>query len=293
MRILITGVGGNVGRYIANGLAHSEHEIIGIYRNKIPENVNYKLVRADISDSESLLQLQNIDTVIHIASALSGSTKKLIRDNIKVTENLVCYAERLNIKRFIYISTVSVYGNVEGELDENCDIINPECYGMTKYLSECLVKESYVPEKLIIQLPRMLGPFVDMENTQGSGFLTMANKIIHGEDVVCYIPDVKYNNYLHVSELEKFIRQIMIKAEWHDITTLLLGAKERLTMLEILQIMKAEIGSKSQINVGRSNTLPKCSIINVDAATKAGFYPCSADDMLKRFIREVYQNANC
>ena len=85
----------------------------------------------------------------------------------------------------------------------------------------------------------------------------------------------------------------MIKAEWHDITTLLLGAKERLTMLEILQIMKAEIGSKSQINVVRNGILPKCSIINIDAATKAGFSPCSADYMLKRFIREVNQNAAC
>lgn len=49
MRIIVTGVGGNVGQYIGNDLAHAGHEVIGIYRNTSPQSADYKLVKADIS----------------------------------------------------------------------------------------------------------------------------------------------------------------------------------------------------------------------------------------------------
>ncbi len=284
-KILITGIGGNVGQYIANEMFHAGYDVVGIYRNIMPKSADYELIRADIS--KKLPKLQGIDAVIHIAARLTGTVKELINDNIKATEKLIYFAEQVYVKRFIYISTVSVYGSVEGELCENSVVVNPEPYGMTKYLSECLIRESIIPEKLIIQLPRMLGPFVDLENTKGSGFLTMAKKILMGEDVICFIPEVKYNNYLHVSELEKFIEQIFTIDKWTQNKTILLGVQEQLTMLKILQIMKNAIGSKSKIIANSNGIVPKCSLINICKAKELGFSPCSAENMLERFIQEV------
>ncbi|MCM1261992.1 MAG: NAD-dependent epimerase/dehydratase family protein [Butyrivibrio sp.] len=50
-RILITGVGGNVGQYIANNLAHAGYEVIGVCRNHIPQHADYELLYADLSDT--------------------------------------------------------------------------------------------------------------------------------------------------------------------------------------------------------------------------------------------------
>lgn len=50
MRILVTGVGGNVGQSIGNDLAHAGHEVIGIYRNSMPLHADYELIKADISE---------------------------------------------------------------------------------------------------------------------------------------------------------------------------------------------------------------------------------------------------
>lgn len=285
-KILVTGVGGNVGQYIGKELMHKGYEVIGIYHNTIPESADYELVRADLS--LKLPEFYGIDTIIHIAAGLDGTTRRLIKDNIKATENLIDFAERMHVKRMIYMSTVSVYGDVDGELCESSDIVNPESYGMTKYLSECLIKESAIPEKLIIQLPRMLGPFVNLTNTGGSGFLTMTKKILQGQDIVCYIPQVRYNNYLHVGELGKFLGKVLVGSNPGS-KKILLGARERLTMLEILQIMKDEIGSESGITVEEKGAAPKCSVINIGEAEKMGFSPCSAEKMLKKFICEVHE----
>lgn len=49
-KILLTGVGGNVGQYLGNDLAEAGYEVIGLYRNSMPENADYKLMKADISE---------------------------------------------------------------------------------------------------------------------------------------------------------------------------------------------------------------------------------------------------
>lgn len=49
MKILVTGVGGNVGQYIGNDLAHAGHEVLGIYRNSMPQNADYEIIKGDIS----------------------------------------------------------------------------------------------------------------------------------------------------------------------------------------------------------------------------------------------------
>ncbi len=288
-KVLVTGAGGNVGQYIGNELTSVGFKVAGVIRNRLPENVNYQLIKADIS--EEILQIKDIDVIIHIAAALSGTAKELIDNNINGTEKIIHFAEQRHVRKIIYMSTVSVHGLVDGELSEKSDIINPDCYGMTKYLCECMVRESKIPERLIIRLPRMLGPFVDLQNTQGSGFLTMVRKILYGEDVRCFIPNIKYNNYLHVSELGKFLINLLTNGEVIENDTILLGAKERLLMSDILWIMKSEINSSSKIILEDNGTIPKCSLVSIKKAEKYGFYPCDARSMLTRFIQEV--NTKC
>lgn len=111
--------------------------------------------------------------MIHIAASLTGTARALIHDNIEATKELIRFAEQEEVKRFVYMSTVAVYGYTGGELSEGSTSVNSSVYGMTKHIGESLVKESKIPEKMIIQLPKMLGPFVHMEDTSGSGFLTM------------------------------------------------------------------------------------------------------------------------
>lgn len=58
-------------------------------------------------------------------------------------------------------------------------------------------------------------------------------------------------------------------------------------MIEILGIMKDEVGSKSRIIAKKTADLPKCSTIDISKAVKSGFSPGNAEYMLRRFMREM------
>ena len=283
--ILVTGVGGNVGQYVAQKLHHDGYHVIGVFRNNRPRNNEYKLIHADLTENK--LDFKDIDTIIHAAAGISGSTEKLVRDNIISTMNLLKTAERKSIRRFIYMSTVSVYGSVDGELNENSDIINPEIYGETKYLAESLVKESNISEKIVLELPRMLGPFVDLNNTKGSGFLTMIKKILNNEDITCFIPNVLYNNYMHVSDLVQFIELLLDSEKWDSYNKVLLGAKDTLPMMEILNIMKNAIHSNSKIIADDKGTSAKCALVAISRAVQMGYAPMDSQNVLYRFMNEL------
>lgn len=284
--ILITGVGGNVGQYVAQDLHLQGYSVIGICRNTEPHDHGYKLIHTDLANAE--FDFEDIDTVIHVAASLYGNTEKLIHDNVIATTNLVKFAEKKKVRRFLYISSVSVYGKVTEELKVDSDIVNPEIYGVTKYIAENLVKEADIPVRIIIGLPRMLGPFVDLNNTQGSGFLTMTKKILKNEDVTCFIPDVMYNNYMHVSDLAHFLKALLEKEVRKECLKVLLGAKDNLPMTEILKTMKEAIGSKSRII--RADVLggkAKCALINIDAAVELGYNPSDSRVVLHKFMTEL------
>lgn len=283
--VLITGVGGNVGQYLAQALHMYGHSVIGIYRNTEPHDHEYKLVHADLCKDE--LDFEGVDAIIHVAARLGGSTERLVEDNINATMNLVRFAEKKKVKRFIYMSSVSVYGEVDGELDVDSDIVNPTIYGMTKYVSESLVKEADIPSKMIIGLPRMLGPFIDLNNTLGSGFLTMTKRILNDEDVTCFIPNQIYNNYMHVSDLANFLKVLLEDKLEDGYIKVLLGAKDRLSMIEILQIMKEAIRSKSKIYIRNTGEIAKCALVSIDAAVQLGYCPCDSKENLHKFMQEL------
>jgi nucleoside-diphosphate-sugar epimerase len=119
--ILVTGASGLVGNSIVSKLSEDERfEITGICgKNKLDTEAKLKKIfQLDISDYEALKvaeELEKIDIIIHAAGLAHqfGDTLKedFWRVNVVGTENVCKLAINLNVKHFILISSVSVYGN--------------------------------------------------------------------------------------------------------------------------------------------------------------------------------------
>lgn len=282
-KILITGVGGNVGQFLAQELS-KEYDVVGVYHNQKPQDAQYDLIQADLATDK--LDLYDVEVVIHAAAGLNGSALSLTQNNIIATLNLLNECEKACVRKFIYLSTVSVYGKTTSELSEESDYINPEFYGVTKYVAEKLVIESAISQKLVIQLPRMLGPFVDLYHSKGSGFIMMARKLIEDENITCYIPNVCYNNFMHVADLVFFLEMLFKQNKWKQ-EFVLLGSNERKTMACILEIMKYSIESNSFILVEENGAIPACSEINIQKALEMGYHPMKVEECLCRFMKEM------
>lgn len=85
------------------------------------------------------------DLMIYSAATANGETLKLIQDNVMAVVSNIDFCKKHNVKRIIYLSTDSIYGelNTDEVSENNVVMVNPNFYGTTKYLAEKIIIEWY------------------------------------------------------------------------------------------------------------------------------------------------------
>lgn len=154
MKVLITGGAGYIGTELTIQLEKdpSINEII-LYDNLSRNNYNIflhsrikrgkvKFIKGDILDSRKLKEiLKGVDIVYHLGARVttpfSNESPHLFEQvNNWGTAELVYAVEDSNVKKFIYVSSSSVYGSSDNEVDINT-FPNPETfYGISKLQGE-------------------------------------------------------------------------------------------------------------------------------------------------------------
>ncbi len=154
--ILVTGAAGFIGSHLAHALAGQGHSVIAldcflpdlypaaIKEERFKEVVALKNVEGVVKDlrTDSLDDLPPVDVVINQA-AMPGLTKSwedlrlYVDNNLHALDRLMRHTTHDGLKKFIQISTSSVYGKVaaEGE-DSPTDPYSP--YGVSKLAAEKL-----------------------------------------------------------------------------------------------------------------------------------------------------------
>ena len=154
MRILITGDKGYIGSVLTKYLSEYDYLISG-FDTGFFEKCNlfevfddYLSIKKDIRDFESN-DLKGVDSIVHLAALSndplgelkSGITEEINRD---AAIRIAKIAKSNNVKRFIYMSSQSMYGISDSskELDEYTSEKNPlTAYAKTKWEAEKKIKE--------------------------------------------------------------------------------------------------------------------------------------------------------
>lgn len=149
MKILITGVNGFIGSNIYNGLKDN-HEILGISQSK-KSNKCDNYICCDLTDKETLEKIikdhKDIDVIVHCAALAHNkgndlSKERFMKVNYEVTKYLVDLSnEYLKLKHFIFLSTISVYGEKMGK---DVYIESDECYPKSPYAVAKKNSEEYI-----------------------------------------------------------------------------------------------------------------------------------------------------
>lgn len=162
MKILITGVYGIVGSYLCEKL-RKEHEIIGVGRRKEYYNCD-KYYSCDITDKDALKEIisknKDLNIIIHCAALAHNKGNDLSKDrfmkvNYEASKYLIDLSnEMLNLKNFIFISTISVYGEtIDKDIYEEDDICNPRSpYALAKRKSEEYIQNNCDSNFTILRL---------------------------------------------------------------------------------------------------------------------------------------------
>ena len=149
MNILVTGSLGYVGTEATHKLESKGYSVFGIdsgfYRtcNLVPISKEVPTILKDIRDLE-ISDFKNIDSVIHLAALSNDPIGELDETltyeiNYKAAVRAAEIAKAAKVKRFVFVSTQSIYGiaPIDSELDEDNSIKNPQtAYAKSKLIAE-------------------------------------------------------------------------------------------------------------------------------------------------------------
>lgn len=166
MKILITGSSGYLGSNTVRMALEKGHEVVGLdIKPSEVSHASFKEFTGDITDIQAVKRAADgCAAVFHLAAALAQfehDEKRMHEINVRGTENALLAALENRVKKFIYTSSVEVYGiDVPVPCTEDAPIA-PICqYGSDKVESEKLCLE-YIAKGLDITIfrpPTINGP---------------------------------------------------------------------------------------------------------------------------------------
>ncbi len=177
--ILVTGIAGYIGSHTAVALLENGKQIVGFdnFYNSSPEAIeavkkltgkDFPFYTADLTDKESMrpvFEENKIDAVIHFAGlkAVGESVAKPLmyyENNISGTVNLLQLMEEYGVKKIVFSSSATVYGEPETvPISEDAPNSATNPYGRTKLYIEGILKDCCVADKdFAVALLRYFNP---------------------------------------------------------------------------------------------------------------------------------------
>lgn len=151
-RFLVTGSAGFIGSNLVEAILNLGYQVRGLDNfstgkkenvEEFIDNPNYEFIKGDIRDLDTCMKAcENVDFVLH--QAAWGSVPRSIEMplfyeevNIKGTLNMLEAARQNNVKKFVYASSSSVYGdepNLPKKEGREGNLLSP--YALTKRVNE-------------------------------------------------------------------------------------------------------------------------------------------------------------
>jgi UDP-N-acetylglucosamine 4-epimerase len=205
---LITGVAGFIGSNLAEALLKLNQKVISLdnfatghkynlehIKNSVTEEQwkNFTFVEGDITDFETCQKVtKDVDVVLHQAAL--GSVPRsidtpVISNHANVTGflNMLTAAKDNGVKRFVYASSSSVYGDSEElpKVEERTgNLLSP--YAVTKYVNELYMgvfQKCYGMEAIGLRYFNVFGKRQDPNGAYAAVIPKWIGQILNGEDL--------------------------------------------------------------------------------------------------------------
>lgn len=247
MKIAITGATGFLGKSLASWLAKQGHELYLHARSEEKaasiKDLAKKLIICDITDTKGIGELvADADIVINTVSnfrSASGPPESYKEINVDGTINTFESARTANVKRFIHISTIGVFGDIkECPASETTEYNPGDNYQRTKLDAELYCREQAekdIDMELVVLRPcSMYGPG-DMR------MLKMFRMLKKGTFFVIGACNANFHA-VYIDDILAGIDLAMTK-EGIDQEVFILGGENYVSLKEYISIVATAVGS--------------------------------------------------
>ncbi len=162
---LVTGASGFIGQILCRRLTEKGVRVRALTRGA--DNGPWdEIVAGDLTGEIRPGTLQGIDTVFHLAGKAHALNETRQDDaeyfaiNTEGTKKLLEAAAVAGVRRFVFFSSVKVFGEGGGECVDEDSALSPQTpYGYSKLQAEGLVLDGgYVPHPVVLRLSMVYGP---------------------------------------------------------------------------------------------------------------------------------------
>lgn len=214
-KYLVTGAAGFIGSAVAARLALDGNEIITIdnlstgYVQNVPPNV--RLIKGGCQDPAiiKLLQGERLDGIFHIAGQSSGEISfddpvYDLQTNTQSTLLLLDLARKTQCEKFVFASTMSVYGKQPDAAVAEGASTHPESfYGVGKLASEEYLRifSRFGIATTALRLFNVYGPGQNLRNLrQGMVSIYLAQALADGQIHVKGAPD-RFRDFIYIDDV--------------------------------------------------------------------------------------------
>ncbi|MFC1926567.1 NAD-dependent epimerase/dehydratase family protein [Chloroflexota bacterium] len=264
-KCLVTGVAGFIGSNLAERLINEGFEVTGIdcFSDYYPRNIkqgnlihlaemaNFSLVEANLCTCDLSKLLSDVDYVFHHAAepGVRASWGKRFavytENNIMATQKLLEAAKDKDIKKFVYASSSSIYGNaVELPTSETSLPAPISPYGMSKLAAEhlChLYHQAFGVPTISLRYFTVYGP----RQRPDMAFTKFIRAIMEEKPITIYGDGEQTRDFTFISDAV----DANLKAAHSDISGLAfnIGGGSRVTLNQALKTLQNMAGKEANI----------------------------------------------
>ena len=310
MQILITGGAGFIGSTLADKMLKDGCRVVVIdnfndfYDKNLKEqnveanlkNPDYKRYRGDICDKERLQKVfseNSIDKVIHLAACAGVRTSieaplEYVYSNVYGTVNILECMKKFNVKKLVFASSSSVYGNCTAQkFSEDLKISEPiSPYAATKSSCEQFI---YTYSKLYdicavcLRFFTVYGP----RQRPDLAIRKFTQAMMKDEEITVYGDGTSLRDYTYIDDI---VSGICAAAEYNktNYEIINLGGGNPITVNEVIKTIEKALGKTAKIKYG--SVQPGDVQKTISDITKAqnllGYAPTTSfDEGIDKFIK--------
>jgi UDP-glucuronate 4-epimerase len=267
-RILVTGAAGFIGSHLAERLLAEGRPVLAldnfdpfydpaIKRQNVraaQAHAGYRLVQADIRDAaalETLFAEEPIEAVIHLA-ARAGVRPSILDPplytsvNLDGTTQLLEACRRHGVRRFVFGSSSSVYGNNAkvpfAESDRVDEPISP--YAATKKAGELLCHAHHVLCGVRVACLRFFTVYGPRQRPE-MAIHHFARRMRAGQEIELYGDGQSARDYTYISDIVEGVLRALDRCEAYHIWNL--GGSQTVTLERLVSLLAAKLGVEPRI----------------------------------------------
>jgi len=260
-RALVTGAAGFIGSHVAGHCLALGMEVVatddlsGGFRENVPAGCDW--VEGDLRDRlfvESLWQGQDYDFVYHLGAYAAEGLSHFIRvynyrTNLEASVNLINCALQRDVKRFVFTSSIAVYGAGQVPMSEDMTPRPEDPYGISKYAVEldlAAAQRLFGLDYTVFRPHNVYGERQNIADPYRNVIGIFMNQAVQGEPMTVFGDGLQTRAFSHIDDVAPAIARAPLEpAARNEIFNV--GADRPYSILELAQTVGEALGVEPRL----------------------------------------------